>query len=199
MHYRKLFQDLNLTTVEKFFTYANTNFAYGWLDQNHQMHSGINDAKTYCLQAPAELIESKIGICWDITELCRCWFHAMTNFQTTTYYIFYDDNAGCPSHTILTYQHNKLLNDMSPDSDKQFFWFEPMMQDINFCGVHPYSDPHTLLNDAVRHIAIFQQKFHLIPNNFNPNNYHIYQYDQPPYHINGFEMRNHINHSRKIQ
>ncbi len=191
MNYAQLFQSLNLTTIKHFFDYISENFTYGWMDQNRQIHSGVNDAKTYYLQSPDELINSKVGNCWDVTELCRCWFQTMTNLPIATYYIFYDDHAGCPSHTITTYKQND-----------QFHWFEPMFHSypsLNCHGIHHYLARQDLLEDAVQKIINYQQYFHLLPDSINHANIHIFEYKQPPYHINGYEMRSLINQSYQIQ
>ena len=37
-----------------------------------------------------------------------------------------------------------------------------------------------------------------IPANYQDDDIHIYQYERPKYHINGYEMRQHIDHSKKI-
>ena len=34
---------------------------------------------------------------------------------------------------------------------------------------------------------------------YKEKNLFIYKYDRPKFHINGFEMRNHINHSELIK
>lgn len=191
MNYTQLFQSLKLTTIKSFFDYISQNFTYGWVDQNHQIHSGTNDAKNYYLQSPTEFINSKIGNCWDVTELCRCWFQTMTNLPITTYYIFYDDHAGCPCHTIITYEQ-----------DGQFHWFEPMFHSypaLRCHGIHRYSTRQVLLQNAVQKIINYQQYFHLLPSSIDRANIHIFKYNQPPYHINGYEMRNHIDRSHQIQ
>lgn len=190
-NYLRLFQSLHLNTIEDFFNFVSQNFAYGWMNQNHQLHTGTNDAESYYLQSPTELLNSKTGNCWDITELCRCWFQTMTNLPIATYYIFYDDHAGCPSHTIITYKQSN-----------QFHWFEPMFHSypsLNCHGIHHYSTRQDLLQDAVQKIINYQQYFQLLPDSINHANIHIYEYKQPPYHINGYEMRNHINQSHQIQ
>lgn len=190
-NYLQLFQSLHLNTIEDFFNFVSQNFAYGWMNQNHQLHTGTNDAESYYLQSPTELLNSKTGNCWDITELCRCWFQTMTKFPIATYYTFYDDHAGCPCHTITVYEQND-----------QSHWFEPMFHSypsLNCHGIHHYSTSQALLQDAVQKIINYQQYFHLLPNSIDRVNIHIYEYDQPPYHINGYEMRNHINQSHQIQ
>lgn len=68
MDYKKYFKDHNLISIDDFFDYMRCEFKYGWADKNKVIHKGVNDANSYSLQTPMELINSKTGICWDITE-----------------------------------------------------------------------------------------------------------------------------------
>ena len=71
----------NISTIKEFFEYCQKNFNYGWVDQDGERHEGVNDGKTYFLQSPEELMESKLGICWDRTELYRDYFKNMTKLK----------------------------------------------------------------------------------------------------------------------
>ena len=86
MNDKEYFFKNNIKSIEDLFEFAKS-IHYGWVDQNKKIHSGVNDANDYSLQSPLELIENKIGICWDMTELYRCWFSTMTNLKIETYYI----------------------------------------------------------------------------------------------------------------
>lgn len=131
------FEKLGILNIKDYFEFVRDNFRYGWVDNKGVQHLGVNDAATYSLQSPSELLKSRIGICWDLTELSRSFFEAMTNFKFETYYIFYDDNAGCPSHTFLVFYENDKV-----------YWFEPMCNDSNFCsnGIKEFKDVSSLLN-----------------------------------------------------
>lgn len=94
------FEKLGILNIKGYFEFVRDNFRYGWVDNNGVQHLGVNDAESYSLQSPSELLKSRIGICWDLTELSRSFFEAMTDLKFETYYIFYDDNIGCPSHTF---------------------------------------------------------------------------------------------------
>lgn len=72
MDYKMIFTENGLIDIDNFFTYMQNNFLYGWIDKDGNKHYGINDAQTYSLQSPSELLKSHIGICWDMTELYRC-------------------------------------------------------------------------------------------------------------------------------
>lgn len=179
----------SMNTIEEFFDYCQKEFTYGWISQDNKRHNGQNDGRIYMLQSPEELMDSKLGICWDRTELYRDYFRHMTDFKYETYYLFYDDGKGCPSHTILVYYDNNKV-----------YWFEPMFQDSenDYSGIHVYKHIYDLLTDFKDKWikwAILEKR---IPENYKEENIFIYQYDKPNYHINGYEMRNHINHSKRV-
>lgn len=180
----------SINKVQDFFKYCQSEFEYGWIDQDGIRHSGINDGNSYYLQSPKELVKSKLGICWDRTELYRDWFKNMTNLKFETYYIFYEDNAGCPSHTILVFYKNDKV-----------YWFEPMFQAVDnyYSGIHEYDNINSLLLDLKKVWIKDLLITNLVPVNYKDDNVFIYKYDIPKYHINGFEMRNHIDKSKLIE
>lgn len=190
VNYKNMFIENGLTNIDKFFTYMQNKFEYGWIDKEGNRHYGVNDAQLYSLQSPKELLESHLGICWDMTELCRCFFENMTSLKYETYYLFYDDNKGCPSHSILVFYDNN-----------QIYWFESMFNDKEcyYSGIHRYNSITELLEDFknifIKNALIKQ----LIPSDYNPTNIRIYKYQKPCSHINGYEMRNHIDNSELIR
>lgn len=187
--YVKIFRNNKLNTIEEFFRFMQKEFNYGWLDINNQIRYGVNDAETYSLQTPFELIKNKVGNCWDMVELYRCFFETMTDFQFETYYLFFDDEKGCPSHSILVYYaHHKV------------YWFEPMFQDKDcyFSGIHEYDDLNSLLYTAKQIFTKYALKTGLLLNNYSQYNFYCYKYEKPNTHINGYQMRNHINQSSLI-
>lgn len=189
MDYKMFFFESGLTSISNFFNYMQNKFEYGWIDQNENKHYGINDAQSYSLQSPEELLETHLGICWDRTELYRCFFENMTSLKFETYYLFYDDNMGCPSHSILVFY----------DNDK-VYWFEPMFNDKDcfYSGIHEYDSITKLLEDFENIFVKNAIINGLIPIDYNPANVKIYKYIEPKKHINGYEMRNHINNSEVI-
>ncbi len=189
MGYKEYFLKNNIKNIEDLFEFAK-NIHYGWIDQKKKIHSGVNDANEYSLQSPMELIKNKIGICWDMTELYRCWFSTMTNLKFKTYYIFYEDKKGCPSHSILVFY-----------KDSHVYWFEPWFdnEDFHYRGIHEYKDINELLENFKSiffKYLIFTKK---VEKDSSINNIYIYKYNKPKYHINGFQMREHINHSELIK
>ena len=176
--------------MKTLFQFLQKRVEYGWIDQSGQKHHGINDPYSYQLQTPEELLKNRCGICWDITEVSRSFFEEMTAYVIETYYLFYDDGEGCPCHTILIFYNNNKV-----------YWFEPMFQDLNcyYSGIHPYNNFEELKEDFIKIFLKFSWLQNTIPRNYNPQNLKLYQYQKPTKHINGFEMRNHINNSKLIK
>lgn len=190
MNYKNIFTEKGLTSIKDFFTYVQNNFYHGWIDSDNKRHYGINDAESYRLQAPIELLESHLGICWDMTELNRCFFENMTSLKYETYYLFYDDNKGCPSHSILVFYNNNKV-----------YWFEPMFNDNScyYSGIHEYNNITELLQDLKNIFIKFSLINNLIPIEYDCSNIQLYKYEKPKEHINGYEMRKHIDNSIKIK
>lgn len=113
----------------------------------------------------------------------------MTTLKHETYYLFYDDNKCCPCHSILVFYNNNKV-----------YWFEPMFNNENcfYSGIHEYDNTIKLLED-LKNIFIKNAVINgLIPFDYNPSNIQIYKYTAPKEHINGYEMRTHINNSEVI-
>ena len=108
----------------------------------------------------------------------------MTNLKFETYYLLYDDGKGCPCHTILVYY-----------KDHKVYWFEPRFPCKEQCGINEYNSIDVLINDFKNIWIKDAIENKLIPKNYSANNILIYKYDTLRYHINGYEIREHINNS----
>ncbi len=189
MSYHDLFTAQGLTNIQAFYDFIQNNFHFGWMDQRGNYHHEANTANGYALQSPAELIKSQIGNCWDLTELYRCWFSNMTNLPAETYFIFYDDHAGCPSHAILVYYR-----------DNQVYWFEPIFgdKDCDYSGIHNYNNIKELLTDFKNKFIQISLIRSTIPETYLPEQVKLYRYQKPRYHSTGAEIRNHIDKSELV-
>jgi len=165
------------------------NILFGWRDRTGFTHPTVNDPESYTLQTPVELLASRTGICWDVVELMRDWFTAMTGLPIQTYYIFYDDGAGCPSHTVLTFQYKNRI-----------CWIEPPYfgAALPFDGIHSYENEADFAHAFQAYIVKCFQAFHFLPDDYDIKNFRLYAYSKPPDHINGCEMRNHIETGRPV-
>lgn len=165
------------------------NILFGWRDRAGFVHPTINDPEAYALQSPDELLTSRTGICWDVVELMRDWFTTMSIFPIQTYYIFYDDGAGCPSHTVLTFSHKGRI-----------CWIEPPYfgAALPFDGIHSYENETDFARAFQEYTLKCFQAFRFLPDDYTAKNFHLYAYSKPRSHINGCEMRDHIETGRFV-
>lgn len=103
---------------------------YGFLDDNGNNICDSVDLedtfnKVYYLMSPEELVNKKIGVCWDQVELERKLFEE-NNIKNETYFIYIDDKNNLPSHTFLVYY-----------MDNKVYWFEHSWFDEK--GIHEYN------------------------------------------------------------
>lgn len=154
---------------------------YGWIDKNNIKHTIIdkNYSDNYILQSPSEITKNKIGVCWDQVELERYYFKS-NDWNIKTYFIVYDDNDKCPTHTFLTF-----------DKNNKFYWFEHSWK--RYRGIHEYNSKKELLID-VREKFIKDE----LDNMFIKSNLILYEYKKPKYHISVQEFYNHCNHGKYI-
>jgi len=135
-------------------------------------------SKIYYLLPPKDLLEKKVGVCWDQVELERKLF-LDNNIKCETYFIYFDDNYKLPTHTFLVYYEFDSV-----------YWFEHAWSDYK--GIHKYNDLYDLLMDVenkfVKSIMNID-KFH---------NVYIYRYDKPNYYITCEEFYNFIFTQEKI-
>ncbi|MEG0026197.1 MAG: metallophosphoesterase family protein [Bacilli bacterium] len=192
MDYKKMnaiFKENNLTNIKNFFEFCKNNFDYGWTDRKGARHYESNNSKKYFLQSPLDLLESKISICWDRTELYRAFFsRLMIEYETYFLYYYINDN-NCPSHSILVYYGNGKV-----------YWFEPMFNNekYNYCGIHEYNNIEELLVDFKNQFTENGIANGFLPKDCKDENYSCYKYFEPKYYINDSEFYNHCRKCEKI-
>lgn len=171
------FKKYNINSMKEFFDFCSTKIEYGWIGEDERRHYGINYGGQNCLQSPEKLMKTKLGICWDVTELCREYFN-VNNFKNKTYFIFYDDGQDYPSHSILVYYE-----------DDSVYWFEPMFTDKRyyFNGIHKYNTIEELLNDLKKRFIENALIKKFIPEDYKQNRIYIYKFDKPEYGIKAKE------------
>lgn len=138
----------SITTPEELNKYMDC-IEYGFMSKKDgridSKHKKFDDEKyfykEYYLQSPGELLESKLGVCWDQTELERSWFNEK-GINNTIIYIEILDDKDIPSHTFLVYE-----------TEKDFRWFEHSWD--AFKGIHPF----TKLRDLISTVITNHQKF----------------------------------------
>ena len=147
---------------------------YGWIDKNNNKHYIVDEtyANNYKLQSPEEIIENKIGVCWDQVELERCYFEKI-NYPTKTYFLVHYDDDKCPTHTFLVFE-----------LDNKFYWFEHAWK--TYKGLHEYNSLIDLLNDV-------KEKFitNELENKYNKNNLILREYKKPNFNLSTQEFYKH--------
>ena len=128
------FYDLITTPVE-LLTFMNNNFHYGYVDKNNIKHSKFNSDwfDKYVLQIECDMLESKVGCCFDAVEFERFWFQTYKyEFITIFEMVRLDYPNNYPMHTFLVYKENG-------------FWYYFEWADFNNQGVFRFKS----LNEAL--------------------------------------------------
>lgn len=157
---------------------------YGFLDNNGKnifdnLEVEYTFNKVYYLMAPEELLNKKIGVCWDQVELERKLFEE-NNIKNETYFIYIDDKNNLPSHTFLVYYMNNKV-----------YWFEHSW--FNEKGIHEYNNLNELLNDI--EIKFVKSRENEVSKDLDV---HIYKYNKPNYNISCDEFYSYIFTQEKI-
>lgn len=157
---------------------------YGFLDNNgNNIFNNVKPEcifnKVYYLMSPEELLNKKVGVCWEQVELERRLFEE-NNIKNETYFIYIDDKNNLPSHTFLVYY-----------VDNKVYWFEHSWFDEK--GIHEYNNLNDLLNDV--EIKFIKSRENEVPKGLDV---HIYKYNKPNYNISCNEFYNYIFTQKKI-
>lgn len=158
-----------------------SNIKYGYVDKLNIKHTIFDESypSDYKLQSPKEIINSKVGTCWDQVELERYYFKG-NDWNIKTYFIVYHDNDKCPTHTFLTYE-----------KEKKYFWFENSWE--HFRGIHKYKSKKDLLLD-VKNKFIKDE----LNNNYKEKNLYLYEYKKPKWGISIPEFYKHCESGKLI-
>ena len=157
---------------------------YGFLDNNGKNILDSSEGeytfnKVYYLMTPEELLDKKIGVCWDQVELERKLFEE-NNIKNETYFIYIDDKNKLPSHTFLVYYMNNKV-----------YWFEHSWFDEK--GIYEYENINDLLNDIeIKFIKSIENE---VPKDLDV---HIYKYNKPNYNISCDEFYDYIFTQKRI-
>ena len=154
---------------------------YGWIDKDNNKYMKVDDSfkDKYILQSPKDILKSKVGVCWDQVELERYFFKNYVP-SVKTFFIVYDDNYKCPTHTFLTFEKNNKV-----------YWFEHSWE--IFRGIHECSSLNQLLLDIKNKFVSSE-----LHDNYEKTNLYIYEYSKPKYHIGTQEFFNHCSSNINI-
>lgn len=123
---------------------------YGHIDKKGEKHPNIfsNPDNNYTLQHPHQIINSKIGLCFDIVELYRSYLYKK-GYQCESYYMEYSDGDILESHAFII--HKK----------KNGLWYE-CIDNSWTTEVYPkgYYDKDTLIKSIYEWFQQYVEKEH---------------------------------------
>ena len=126
-----------IKTPKELYSYMKENIKYGYyskIDNKYYIRSKLNNDllyeqrlfKSYYLQSPEELLNSKIGLCYDQVELIKKWL-ITNNYKVHTYYTNFHN------HAFLIYEDNN-----------KYYLFERCIKKFN--GIYENNNLDLLLN-----------------------------------------------------
>ena len=164
-----------INSPEELLNYMDNNITYGFVGKNGKHYTDASSDEWYdqCIvQSGEELLESKIGTCWDQVELERLWFENH-QYKYHTYFMWFEverDN-NLPTHTFLIYE-----------GDNKYYWFEHAFEAQK--GIHEFYT----LDDAIEDVKYKQLEY----TNEDINNLVVYEYTKPNNHLNVDEFLKHV-------
>lgn len=157
------------------------NIKYGWMDINQNIYLDTEKGfkKKYVLSKPEEVIENKVGICYDQVELERVVFKN-SGIKFNTYFMVYYDAKKLFTHTFIVYEENE-----------KFYWFEHAWE--AYKGIHEFMSLFDLLKD----IKDKFQKYNKL-RNMDLDYLCIYKYKKPKQHISLKDFYKHCENGENV-
>ena len=175
-----------IKSPEELLQFMNNNIKYGFVGKNGKKYTNMyspdwNDWYQVCyVQNARDVLNSKIGTCWDQVELERAWFEK-NNYAFKTIFIWFEvyGENDLPSHTFLIYE-----------KDGKYYWFEHAFE--SFKGIHEFNSEH----EAIEFVKEKQFEFALK----NSKNAKLedraylmtYEYSKPKDHLDVDEYLMHV-------
>lgn len=178
---KHLFEQLK--TPQELLDFLGKNVEYGFVgksDGKKYMGEEGDMDKEYFLQSPSEVIESGVGVCWDVAELERDWF-AKKGYEFKTILLIFEnreDKNDFPTHTFLAYEQGG-----------RWIWFEHSFGDHR--GIHAYANFESLLADVKEKQFVYASE-HCSAITSDKEKIHALQFSQPRYGLTAEEFINTI-------
>ena len=177
-----------IKTPEELLSFMTENIAYGFIGKNSKeayptdFKKEAEDAdfkkeadaafeNEYYIQSPDELLKSRLGVCWDQTELERHWFSGQKpeyNYKALIMFDPKDPKEGITPHTFLAFEKNK-----------KWCWFEHSFQDLR--GIHEYDTLEDLIIDVVKKIREAESNYIKKPTAEDLKNIKVCEYETPEF------------------
>ena len=186
MKFSKLYENIlivNIKTPEDLFSWMSENIKYSWTGIDGKIRKDNTDFfQQYRLQSPQELIESKLGVCWDQVELERYFFKKFDIKHKTIFIV--KPNKYAASHSFLIYL-----------KDRDIFYFEHAFGDYK--GIHgPFKTNKEIIELVNKYMTINDRK---IDKNEVTNKFEYSYYTQPKYGISCLEFYKHVGFGKYVK
>ena len=138
----------------------------GWQDIEGNVYINTEKGfkKKYVLSKPEEVMENKVGKCYDQVELERSVFTNL-GLKFDTYFMVYYESKKLYTHTFLAYEEHE-----------KFYWLEHAWEQNK--GIHEYLSLYDLLKDVKNKF----EKYNKLKN-MDVDYLCIYKYKKPKAHI----------------
>ena len=114
----------------------------------------------YYLQKPQDLLESKVGLCFDQVELER-FLLGKYDIPLRSYYLIYQDGLLGPAHSFVLYKDNE-----------KYYWLENSWS--KYRGIHEYESKESAYLDIAK-------KFGETIKDFKKDKLKLYEFEKPRY------------------
>lgn len=152
---------------------------YGWVDKDGNSHTKLQDMiNMYMLQTPEEIMNSKVGVCWDQVELERYYFKEK-GIDIKSHFIVYFDNKKFPCHTFISFEDNN-----------KYYWFEHAWSEHK--GIKEFNSEKELLNEVKKHFIEIELK-----DGYDDKYIFVFNYSKPDKKLNTLEFYDHCQKSIK--
>ncbi len=157
-----------------------TDIKLGYRDKAGNIYGNFRyDFKdNFYLQSPKQLLEGKIGSCFDQVELERE-LVTKAGGECRSYFLFYPDEEMDISHAILVYK-----------DQRNYYWLENSW--FRYKGLHIYDSKEELFDDVIHKFVS------TIPGG-EYNKIKLYVYDKPRYGINYIKLLSNCINGRSIR
>lgn len=184
------FQDIK--KPEDLLDFMSSNITYGFVGKNGKIYTNPasdewNDWYKECLvQTGDEVLDTKVGTCWDQVELERIWFEK-NNFEFKTFFIWFEKYNGddYPSHTFLIYKSNN-----------KYYWFENSFG--IYRGIHEFNGEIDAINEVIKNHLEYAKSIGVATDD-DKNYIKHYEYSRLIRPLNVDEYINHVVHNKDIK
>lgn len=166
----------DILTPEELYDWMKYNISYGYLDKFNKVHKPTEDdfnaiwRDVYVLENHSDVLNNKLGNCWDQVEFERIWF-LEHGYEVKTIFemVLLDYDNIYPTHSFLIFKDNN-----------NWCWFEN--SDASNDGVHKYLSIDDLLNDQLsRYIKFLKNEYNISKEEIDAIK--LFEYKEPNNHL----------------